>query len=309
MIDQLVKAIRKTEAPICVGLDPQMGFIPDTVKAHAFEQCGETLEGAAEAIWQFNRAIVDAVADLIPSVKPQIAMYEQYGIPGLEAFRRTVEYCKSKGLIVIGDVKRGDIGSTSEAYARGHLAGTGFDVDFATVNPYLGSDGVKPFIKVCKEHDKGIFVLVKTSNPSSGEFQDVLTGDGRAVYELVGKMVREWGSECMEGVYSNVGAVVGATYPEQAKILRKLMPHTFILAPGYGAQGATAADLSGFFDADGLGAIVNSSRGIIAAYKKEAYSRYGEEGFADAARAAALDMIEDLRGAIHGGRTVWNTGR
>ena len=233
----------------------------------------------------------------------------QFGIPGMIAYRRTVDYCRSKGLIVIGDVKRGDIGSTSEAYARGHLAGTGFDVDFATVNPYLGSDGVKPFIKVCKEHDKGIFVLVKTSNPSSGEFQDVLTGDGRAVYELVGKMVREWGSECMEGVYSNVGAVVGATYPEQAKILRKLMPHTFILAPGYGAQGATAADLSGFFDADGLGAIVNSSRGIIAAYKKEAYSKYGEEGFADAARAAAIDMIEDLRGAIHGARTVWNTGR
>ena len=166
-----------------------------------------------------------------------------------------------------------------------------------------------PFVKICKEHDKGIFVLVKTSNPSSGEFQDVLIGDGRAVYELVGQKVREWGADCMEGAYSNVGAVVGATYPEQARILRKLMPHTFILAPGYGAQGATAADLSSFFDSDGLGAIVNSSRGIIAAYKKEAYSKYGEEGFADAARAAALDMIEDLRGAIHGSRTVWNFGR
>jgi len=249
------------------------------------------------------------VCDLVPAVKPQVAMYEQFGIPGMIAYRKTVEYCRSKGLIVIGDVKRGDIGSTSEAYARGHLAGTAFDVDFATVNPYLGSDGVKPFIKICKEHDKGIFVLVKTSNPSSGEFQDVLTGDGRAVYELVGSKVNEWGADCMEGVYSNVGAVVGATYPEQARILRKLMPHTFILAPGYGAQGATAKDLSGFFDADGLGAIVNSSRGIIAAYKKDAYAKYGEEGFADAARAAAVDMIEDLRGAIHGGRTVWNISR
>ena len=168
---------------------------------------------------------------------------------------------------------------------------------------------MKPFLKICKEHDKGIFVLVKTSNPSSGEFQDVLVGDGRAVYELVGQKVKEWGADTMEGVYSNVGAVVGATYPEQARILRKLMPHTFILAPGYGAQGATAADLSGFFDADGLGAIVNSSRGIIAAYKKDKYSKFGEEGFADAARAAAEDMIIDLRGAIKGGRTVWNIGR
>jgi orotidine-5'-phosphate decarboxylase len=234
-------------------------------------------------------------------------MYEQFGIPGMIAYKKTVDYCRSKGLIVIGDVKRGDIGSTSEAYARGHLAGKAVDVDFATVNPYLGSDGVLPFVKICKEHDKGIFVLVKTSNPSSGEFQDVLTGDGRAIYELVGRKVAEWGADCKEGVYSNVGAVVGATYPEQARILRKLMPHTFILAPGYGAQGATAADLSSFFDSDGLGCIVNSSRGIIAAYKKESYSKYGEEGFADAARAAAIDMIKDLRGAVHGGRTVWNT--
>ena len=264
---------------------------------------------AAEAVFQFNKKITDAVCDLVPAVKPQVAMYEQFGIPGMIAYKRTIDYCRSKGLIVIGDVKRGDIGSTSEAYARGHLAGKAFDVDFATVNPYLGSDGVKPFIKICKEHDKGIFVLVKTSNPSSGEFQDVLTGDGRAVYELVGHKVSEWGADCKEGVYSNVGAVVGATYPEQARILRKLMPHTFILAPGYGAQGATAKDLSGFFDADGLGAIVNSSRGIIAAYKKDAYAKYGEEGFADAARAAAIDMIEDLRGAIHGGRTVWNISR
>ena len=317
MIQRLIDGICAKGAPVVVGLDPNLSFIP----AALIENAKEAAEGdlpeyfekenviAAEAVWQFNKAITDAIYDIVPAVKPQIAMYEQFGIPGMIAYKKTVDYCRSKGLIVIGDIKRGDIGSTSEAYARGHLAGKAFDVDFATVNPYLGTDGVKPFIKICKEHDKGIFVLVKTSNPSSGEFQDVLTGDGRAVYELVGRKVREWGEDCMEGVYSNVGAVVGATYPEQAAVLRKLMPHTFILAPGYGAQGATAADLSGFFDADGLGAIVNSSRGIIAAYKKDAYAKYGESGFADAARAAALDMIEDLNKAVRGGRTNWNTGR
>ncbi len=241
-----------------------------------------------------------------PAVKPQVAMYEQFGIPGMAAYWRTVRYCQEKGLLVIGDVKRGDIGSTSEAYARAHLGSVtvnghrcrAFHEDFATVNPYLGTDGIKPFIDVCNEEDRGIFVLVKTSNPSSGEFQDVKTEDGRPMYELVGEKVKEWGEQSMDGDYSNVGAVVGATYPEQAKRLRALMPHTFILAPGYGAQGATAEDLSGFFNEDGLGAIVNSSRGIIAAYTKEKYARFGSEGFAEAARAAAIDMIEDLRGAI-----------
>ncbi len=315
MIQRLIAGITAKDAPVVVGLDPNLSFIPDFILKNAQdaaqgdipEYCERENVIAAEAVWQFNKPIIDAVCDIVPAVKPQVAMYEQFGIPGMIAYKKTVDYCRSKGLIVIGDVKRGDIGSTSEAYARGHLAGKAFDVDFATVNPYLGSDGVLPFVKICKEHDKGIFVLVKTSNPSSGEFQDVLTGDGRAIYELVGRKVAEWGADCKEGVYSNVGAVVGATYPEQARILRKLMPHTFILAPGYGAQGATAADLSSFFDSDGLGCIVNSSRGIIAAYKKEAYSKYGEEGFADAARAAAIDMINDLRGAVHGGRTVWNT--
>ena len=320
MIQRLIDGIVKKDAPVVVGLDPNLSFIPGFIleNARSFveeggreipEYCEKENMAAAEAVWQFNKGIIDAVCDLVPAVKPQVAMYEQFGIPGMIAYRKTVEYSRSKGLIVIGDVKRGDIGSTSEAYARGHLAGKAFDVDFATVNPYLGSDGVKPFLAVCKEYDKGIFVLVKTSNPSSGEFQDVLTGDGRAVYELVGQKVREWGADSMEGVYSNVGAVVGATYPEQARILRRIMPHTFILAPGYGAQGATAADLSEFFDPDGLGAIVNSSRGIIAAYKKEEYRKFGEEGFADAARAASLAMIEDLRSVIHGGRTVWNIGR
>ena len=245
MIDQLVANIKKTQAPIVVGLDPMLNYIPEQVQKKAFEEKGETLAGAAEAIWQFNKAIVDATYDLIPAVKPQIAMYEQFGVEGMKAFKKTCDYAKSKGLVIIGDIKRGDIGSTSEAYAIGHLGKVqvgsqtyaGFDEDFATVNPYLGSDGVKPFIKVCKENNRGIFVLVKTSNPSSGELQDKLV-DGKPLYELVGKMVDEWGSDCIgESGYSEVGAVVGATYPEQGKILRAIMPRTYILVPGYGAQG------------------------------------------------------------------------
>ena len=301
MIQRLIDAIAAKDAPVVVGLDPNLQFIPPQILEKANETAEESpygskeLMAAAEAVWQFNKAIVDAVCDIVPAVKPQAAMYEQFGIPGMLAYRSTVEYCRDRGLIVIGDVKRGDIDSTSAAYARGHLAGTAFDVDFATVNPYLGTDGIKPFIDVCREHDRGIFVLVKTSNPSSGEFQDVLTRDGRPLYELVGQKVSEWGETFMEGSYSNVGAVVGATYPEQGAALRKLMPHTFILAPGYGAQGASARDLRHFFDKDGIGAIVNSSRGIIAAYTKEPYKRFGAEHFDEAARAAALDMIADLR--------------
>ena len=306
MIDQLVAKIKNTQAPIVVGLDPMLNYIPEQVQKKAFEEKGETLAGAAEAIWQFNKAIVDATYDLIPAVKPQIAMYEQFGVEGVIAFKKTVDYCKEKGLVVIGDVKRGDIGSTSEAYAVGHLGKVqvgsqtyaGFDEDFATVNPYLGSDGVKPFVKVCKENNRGIFVLVKTSNPSSGELQDKLV-DGKPLYELVGKMVDEWGSDCIgESGYSEVGAVVGATYPEQGKILRAIMPRTYILVPGYGAQGGKGKDLVHFFNEDGLGAIVNSSRGIIAAYKQEAYAKFGAEHFADASRQAVLDMIADIQGAL-----------
>ncbi len=306
MIGRLIERIRETQAPIVVGLDPQLGFIPDAVKAEAYGRCGETLEGAAEAILTFNKAIVDAVADLVPAVKPQIAMYEQFGIPGLKAFSETVSYCRKKGLLVIGDVKRGDIGSTSGAYAAAHLGTVRvganeyepFGEDFATVNPYLGTDGVKPFVDICKSHGKGIFVLVKTSNPSSGEFQDRLI-DGKPLYHLVGEKVREWGEEAMdESGWSEVGAVVGATYPETGRLLREVMPKSFILVPGYGAQGGTGKDLVHFFDRDGLGAIVNSSRGIIAAWQKEAYASYGEAGYADAARAAVLDMKADIAQAI-----------
>ena len=305
MINKLISNIRQTTEPIVVGLDPMLNYIPEHIQKKAFAEFGETLEGAAEAIWQYNKGIVDATFDLIPAVKPQIAMYEQFGIPGLIAYKKTVEYCKSKDLVVIGDIKRGDIGSTSAAYAVGHLGQVqvgskkyaGFDEDFATVNPYLGSDGVKPFMDVCKEEKKGIFVLVKTSNPSSGEFQDRVI-DGRPLYELVGEKVAQWGDELMGDGYSYVGAVVGATYPEMGKVLRKIMPKTFILVPGYGAQGGKGADLVHFFNEDGLGAIVNSSRGIIAAYKQEKYKEFGAENYADASRAAVKDMIADISGAL-----------
>ena len=308
MVNRLVAQIKKTGAPIVVGLDPMMKFIPDHIKEKAFAEFGETLEGAAEAIWQYNKAIVDAIYELVPAVKPQIAMYEQFGLPGLSAFYKTVQYCKEKGLVVIGDIKRGDIGSTSEAYAVGHLGKVqvgsksyyGFDEDFVTVNPYLGSDGVNPFIKVCKEEKKGIFVLVKTSNPSSGEFQDRQIADAgnRPLYEVVGEQVAKWGETHMGDTYSYGGAVVGATYPEMGKVLRKIMPKSYILVPGYGAQGGKGADLVHFFNEDGLGAIVNSSRGIIAAYQKEKYARFGAENFADASRAAVLDMKEDIEQAL-----------
>lgn len=302
MVGQLMNKIAKTNAPICVGLDPMLSYIPDHVIKKSFNEWGETMEGAADAVWQFNKEIIDCIYDLVPSVKPQIAMYEQFGIEGLKVYQKTINYCREKGLMVIGDAKRGDIGSTSAAYAAGHIGRIkigsktcrGFDTDFLTVNPYLGTDGVKPFVDVCKEEDKGLFVLVKTSNPSSGEFQDRLI-DGRPLYEWVAEKVVEWGSDCIDGSYSNVGAVVGATYPEMSRILRKLMPKTFFLVPGYGAQGGTAEDLKYCFNKDGFGAVVNSSRGIIAAYKKEAYAKFGAEHFGEASRQAVLDMAADIR--------------
>ena len=306
MINKLVANIKKTNAPIVVGLDPMLNYIPEHVQKKAFAEFGETLEAAAEAIWQFNKEIVDKTYDLIPAVKPQIAMYEQFGIPGLEAFKKTVDYCKEKGLVVIGDIKRGDIGSTSAAYAVGHLGHVQvgsksyapFDEDFVTVNPYLGSDGVNPFIDICKEENKGLFILVKTSNPSSGEFQDQLV-DGRPLYELVGEKVAAWGEAHMGDEYSYIGAVVGATYPEMGKVLRKVMPKSYILVPGYGAQGGQGKDLVHFFNEDGLGAIVNSSRGIIAAYKQEAYAKFGAENFGDASRAAVEAMVADISNALN----------
>lgn len=304
MVSKLVEKIKKTNAPICVGLDPMLDYIPKQLIDEAVSEYGElNLKSAAAAVLKYNMALIDATYDLIPSVKPQIAMYEQFGIPGLKAFKKTVKYAQKKGLVVIGDVKRGDIGSTSKAYATGHLGTiklgnetfTPFGEDFATVNPYLGTDGIKPFIESCNENDKGIFILVKTSNPSSGEFQDrILKDTDKPLYEEVGAKVAAWANESMDGDYSNVGAVVGATYPEMGKVLRDIMPKSYILVPGYGAQGGKGSDLKPFFNADGLGAVVNSSRGIIAAYKQEKYAKYGEANFADAARAAVIDMQKDI---------------
>ena len=307
MIQKLISGIKEKNSPIVVGLDPQLGFVPEQILNKYYNEMGYTLEAVAEAIYEYNVGIMDATYDLIPAVKPQVAMYEQFGVPGVIAFKKTVDYAHKKGLVVIGDIKRGDIGSTSGAYALGHIGEVElggkkicpFDEDIVTVNPYLGSDGVKPFIDVCKENDRGIFVLVKTSNPSSGEFQDrvISEGDdkGRPLYETVAEKVAEWGQDSMDGDYSNVGAVVGATYPEMGVRLRKLMPKAYILVPGYGAQGGSGKDLKGFFNEDGLGAIVNSSRGIIAAYKNDKYASFGAEGYADASRAAVEDMLADIR--------------
>ncbi len=305
VIDELIESIEITGAPVVVGLDPMLAYVPEPIRKNAFRDYGETLRGASEAIWEFNRQIIDATHDLIPAVKPQIAMYEQFGFEGVEMFARTVDYCHEKGLIVIGDVKRGDIGSTSAAYAAGHLgtvtvgstACIPFDEDFVTVNPYLGTDGIQPFIDVCRQEGKGIFILIKTSNPSSGEFQDRMV-DGRPLYELVAEKVADWGADCMGKDYSCVGAVVGATYPEQGKILREMLPKSFILVPGYGAQGGRGKDLVHYFNEDGLGAVINSSRGIIAAWQQDRYERFGPENFADASRQAVLDMIRDIRNAM-----------
>ncbi|MBR5788671.1 MAG: orotidine-5'-phosphate decarboxylase [Lachnospiraceae bacterium] len=306
MINKLNAKIVKTNAPIVVGLDPMLKYIPEHILKKAYSEYGETLKGAAEAVFEFNKRIIDATYDLIPAVKPQIAMYEQFGVEGVIAYKKTVDYAHEKDLVVIADVKRGDIGSTSEAYAVGHLGKVqvgsktfaGFDADFATVNPYLGTDGIKPFVDVCKAEKKGIFILVKTSNPSSGEFQDRII-DGKPLYEHVANKVREWGEDAMGDAYSYIGAVVGATYPEMGAALRKVMPKTLILVPGYGAQGGTGKDLKAFFNPDGLGAIVNSSRGIIAAYKKEEYAKFGDEHFEEASRQAVIDMREDIKSTLN----------
>ncbi len=305
MINKLIANIKKTNAPIVVGLDPTTKLIPGYIMDKAIKEYGENFDAAGAAIWEYNKGLIDAIYDQIPAVKPQIAMYEQFGIPGLVAYDKTVKYAKEKGLVVIGDIKRGDIGSTSTAYAIGHLGSVkigntvcrGFDEDFATVNPYLGTDGVKPFMDVCAEEKKGIFVLVKTSNPSSGEFQDRLIGD-KTLYHTVAEKVAEWADSLMGDEYSYVGAVVGATYPEVGKAMREVMPKSYILVPGYGAQGGKGKDLAHFFNKDGLGAIVNSSRGIIGAYSQEQYASFGEEGYAEAALAAVKDMKADIESAI-----------
>ena len=301
MIDALIRRIDALKNPTVVGLDPTLEMIPGYLKEEMFARYGKTPEAVAEMFLAFNTAIMDAVKDIVPAVKPQIAFYERFGIAGLAAYEKTAALAREKGFIVIGDIKRGDIGSTAAAYAA-HIGGTEiegekFDLwheDFITVNPYLGVDGIKPFVEACNAADKGIFVLVKTSNPSSGELQDKLV-DGRPVYLRVADLVSEWGKDSMgELGYSRVCAVVGATHPEEGERAREALPHTFFLVPGYGAQGGKAEDIRRFFDKDGRGCIVNSSRGIIAAYRKS--EKYGEKNFADAARDAAIAMQKDLLG-------------
>jgi orotidine-5'-phosphate decarboxylase len=313
--DRLIEAIEHKGNPICVGLDPRLDWLPVSLQKKHQEKYGNTLEAAAMCFLEFNQGIIDAVADLVPCVKPQMAFYEQYGFAGMYAFEETCKYAKQQGLLVIADGKRNDIGSTAEAYANAYLGEVplfdekvkAVDVDALTVTPYLGYDGIKPFVTVCKDHAKGVFVLLKTSNPSSGDLQDQLLEqkvgaefgvEGRMTnYQLMANLIESWGAdEIGERGYSSVGAVVGATYPKQAAELRKLLPQTIFLVPGYGAQGGKAEDVFPCFNEDGLGAIVNSSRGILFAYREDRYSKsYTPEAYAEAARAATLVMMEDLR--------------
>ncbi len=302
MIDRLIKGIQATENPTVVGLDPTYSMVPSYLSEKMIEKYGKTPKAVAKMFLEFNKQIIDNIYDLVPAVKPQIAMYENYGLAGLKTYIKTIDYAKSKGLVVIGDIKRGDIASTAAAYS-GHIGitdieGEKFDIwgsDAVTLNPYMGYDAIEPFISNCNQHDKGLFVLVKTSNPHGGEIQDLIVGaDNEKVYEKVAKLVAKWGEESMGQLgYSKIGAVVGATYPEDAALIRKLMPNTYFLVPGYGAQGAGAEKLKGCFNKDGLGAIVNSSRGIIAAYQNN--SDFNEKDFAKASRQAVIEMREDLQ--------------
>ena len=306
IIDVLIEKIKETQNPTVVGLDPRLSFVPEFIKNECVEKYGKTPKAVAESFFEFNKGIIDNVYDLVPAVKPQIAMYEMLGVDGIDCFIKTCDYASKKGLVIIGDIKRGDIASTAEAYSDGHIGEIDcfgikhkiFNEDFITVNPYLGWDSIEPYMANCKNYNKGLFVLVKTSNPNSGQFQNLDVG-GLTLYQKVGQLVESWGENLMgKNGYSSVGAVVGATHPDEAKILRELMPHTFFLVPGYGAQGGKAEDLAVCFDKDGLGAIVNSSRGIIAAYKKDEYSKFTEKEFGLAARQAVIDMKADLRRCI-----------
>ena len=300
MIDILINKIKEMNNPTVAGFDPKLDYVPEDIKAAAFKEYGETFKGAAEAIWEFNKILINSLCDIVPAVKPQCAYYEMYGLEGLNCLKKTIDYAKEKGMYVILDAKRGDIGATSEAYAKAYLGKTqlgsniepAFDADCLTVNPYLGTDGVKPFADQCAENNKGIFVLVKTSNKSSGELQD-LKADGKFIYEHMADLVNSWGENLIgKHGYSSVGAVVGATYPEQAEALRKRMPNTYFLVPGYGAQGGKASDVAKSFNKDGLGAIVNASRSIMCAYQKNG----GTLG--DAARAEAIRMRDDILSAL-----------
>ena len=302
-IDLLVKKIKEKGNPSVAGLDPVLSYVPEYLREKAYKEYGKNLKGACEAIWEFNKGLIDAFYDVVPAVKPQSAFYEMYGLYGEEVLHRTIKYAKEKGLYIILDVKRNDIGSTAEAYSKAYLGTVDIDgetvspcdVDCVTVNPYLGTDGIKPFAEDCKKFDKAIFALVKTSNPSSGELQDLDAGD-KKIYEHVAELVNEWNKDTIgESGYGAIGAVVGATYPEQAKILRGIMKQSYFLVPGYGAQGGGAMGVKPCFNDDGLGAIVNSSRGIMCAYKK---GDWKDEEFAEAARAEAIRMKDDITSVL-----------
>lgn len=306
-MDRLIDGINRTGAPIVVGLDPRLSQLPEGIRERSRTEFGNTLEAIARAFLRFNTEIIDAIADVVPAVKPQIAFYEQYGHWGMWAYEETIRHASAKGLVVIGDIKRSDIGSTAQAYADGHIGEVewweqtrpALDCDFVTVNPYLGSDGLMPFVSWCKAKARGLFVLVKTSNPSSGEIQDLELASGEKLYEHVGHLVADLGTQVFgESGYSSVGAVVGATYPEELGALRKQLPHTFFLVPGYGAQGAGVNDILPAFDENGGGAVINSSRDIIFAFRYGRYRSFGESGFAAAARAAAMDMRDALTAGL-----------
>lgn len=297
--DRLIEKIIEMKNPTVVGLDPKLEYVPEFIQRRYLDDDGWTLKAAAKAIFAFNQAIIDEIHDLVPAIKPQAAYYEMYGHYGIKALEKTIRYAKLNGMFVITDAKRNDIGATMEAYTNAHIGAVKvgdseiepFGADALTVNGYLGTDGIAPLLRVCKERDKGIYVLVKTSNPSSGELQDRLVGD-IPIYALMGDMCEQWGSDTIGKYgYSAVGAVVGATYPEQLAELRKRLPHTMFLVPGYGAQGGGAEGLKGAFDERGLGAIVNSSRAIMCAYKKEGCD---ERDFAKAARREVIRMREDI---------------
>ena len=302
--DRLIEKIVEKQNPTVAGLDPKLDYVPQSIKSACFEKYGKTLEGAASALLEFNKAIIDEIYDIVPAIKPQAAYYEMYGWQGVKALADTIAYAQSKGMFVMTDGKRNDIGTTMEAYAAAHLGTTvvdgeeisAFGADALTVNGYLGTDGIKPLCEICKKGDKGIFVLVKTSNPSSGELQDMKLENGATVYEQMGRMCESWGEE-LPGKYgySGVGAVVGATYPDQLLEMRQKAPHTFFLVPGYGAQGGGAQDAKNAFDKNGLGAIINSSRGIMCAWKKQGLT---EDDFAKAARNEALRMKDDILSTI-----------
>lgn len=302
-MDRLIEKILEKGNPTVAGLDPKLDYVPEYIRARCRKEYGDTLEGAAAALLEFNKGLIDALCDIVPAVKPQAAYYEMYGWQGVKTLAETIAYARSKGMFVITDGKRNDIGATMQAYAAAHLGETkldagaceAFGADALTVNGYLGSDGIRPLLDICAERDKGIFVLVKTSNPSSGELQDQCI-DGKPVYEVMGGMCEAWGADSIGKYgYSAVGAVVGATYPAMLQELRVKLPHTFFLVPGYGAQGGGAADAAGGFDADGIGAVINSSRGIMCAYQKEGAPG---EAYAEAARREAIRMREDIRTAL-----------